>query len=80
MESALTLYEQLRDDILFREDQFPLIRDQIVTLDKYFVPIAETVRNMEKNIPKEWAGYLEILDQAEKMLDYSKVLIRGTKK
>lgn len=80
MQYALTLYDQLKDDISFREEQFPLIRDQIVTLDKYNVPIADAVRNLEKNIPKEWANYLEILDQAEKMLDYSKVLVRGLKK
>lgn len=79
MQYALSLYDQLRDDVSFREEQFPLIRDQILTLDKYFVPISDSVRNMEKNIPKEWVNYLEILDQAEKMLDYSKVLNRGTK-
>lgn len=79
MQNALNLFGELKDDIPIREEQFPFIRDQIVTLDKYIVPIAESVRNMEKNIPKEWANYLEILEQADKMLEYSKVLIRGTK-
>lgn len=79
MQFALTLYDQLKFDIPSREEQFPLIHDQIITLDKYSVPVSDTIRNMEKNIPKEWAAYLDILEQAEKMLEYSKVLVRGPK-
>lgn len=79
MQYALTLFEQLKFDISVREEQFSLIHDQILTLDKYSVPVSDTIRNMEKNIPKEWAAYLDILEQAEKMLNYSKVLIRGAK-
>lgn len=80
MQYSLTLFDQLKEDVPYREEQFPLIRDQILTLDKYSVPILDSVRVMERNIPKEWASYLEILDQAEKMLEYSKVLTRGPKK
>lgn len=80
MQYSLNLFDTLKEDIPYREEQFPLIRDQILTLDKYSVPILDSVRAMERNVPKEWANYLEIIDQAEKMLEYSKVLIRGPKK
>ncbi|CAG9819075.1 unnamed protein product [Phaedon cochleariae] len=72
MQYAIRLFDQLKEDIPQREEQFPLIRDQILTLDKYTVPISDTVRTLEKNIPKEWTIYLEVLDQADKMLEYSK--------
>ncbi|KAG5894356.1 hypothetical protein JTB14_031917 [Gonioctena quinquepunctata] len=72
MQYAIMLYDQLREETATREEQFPLMHDQILTLNKYSVPIPDTVRNLEKNIPKEWANYLDILEQAEKMLEYSK--------
>nr|CAI5834494.1 unnamed protein product [Callosobruchus analis] len=72
MQFAINLFDQLKEDIPFREEQFPLIKDMILTLDKYEVPVPDSMRNMEKNIPKEWAAYLEVLEQADKMLEYAK--------
>lgn len=80
MQYSILLFEQLKDEVPDQEEEFPLIKDQIITLDKYGVPVPEEIRNMEKNIPKEWASYLEVLAEAEKMLEYSKVLIREAKK
>ncbi|KAJ8920059.1 hypothetical protein NQ315_011713 [Exocentrus adspersus] len=72
MQYAIILFENLINDIPTREEEFPLIKDQLLTLDKYTVPVPDELRNMEKNIPKEWANYLEILGEAENMLEYSK--------
>ncbi|XP_057654894.1 dynein axonemal heavy chain 2 isoform X2 [Diorhabda carinulata] len=72
MQNSIILFDLLKEDIPTREETFPLIKEQILTLDKYNVPIPDSLRHQEKNIPKEWAAYLEVLDQAEKMLEYSK--------
>ncbi|KAJ8964945.1 hypothetical protein NQ314_004500 [Rhamnusium bicolor] len=72
MQYALVLFDHLKEDVPMREEQFPSIKDQLLTLDKYSVPVPDTIRNMEKNINKEWANYLEVLENAEKMLNYSK--------
>ncbi|KAJ8936976.1 hypothetical protein NQ318_015640 [Aromia moschata] len=76
MQYALILIDHLKEEVGFRELEFPLINDQLITLDKYSVPVPDLLRNLEKNIPKEWAKYLEVLEAAEKMLDYSKELYK----
>lgn len=80
MQTAIMLFEQLMQELPEREEEFPLINDQISTLDKYSVPVPDEIRNMERNIPKEWKNYLETLAEAEKMLEYSKVLTKEAKK
>ncbi|XP_023311334.1 dynein heavy chain 2, axonemal [Anoplophora glabripennis] len=72
MQYSIMLFEQLKDEVTEREEEFPLIKDQIITLDKYSVPVPEEIRNMERNIPKEWGNYVDVLAEAEKMLEYSK--------
>lgn len=76
MQHSILLYAQLKADITPQEEQFPQITDQIFTLDKYSVPIPASMRASHKNLPKEWTSYLETLEQAENMLEYSKVLIK----
>lgn len=80
VQNAITVFEQLTHEILEREEEFPLINDQILTLDKYSVHIPEEIRNLEKNIPTEWRNYLFFLTETEKMLEYSKVLTKEAKK
>ncbi|XP_050296141.1 dynein axonemal heavy chain 2 isoform X2 [Anthonomus grandis grandis] len=72
MQFSLNLYTKLKEDITFIEEQFPQITDQISILDKYSVAIPQSMRLRHKNLPKEWGLYLESLEQAEHMLDYSK--------
>ncbi|XP_050498494.1 dynein axonemal heavy chain 2 [Diabrotica virgifera virgifera] len=72
MQAAINLFDILNAEVPIREETFLLIHEQIVTLDKYNVPIPDLLRQQEKNIPKEWAAYLELLEQADKMLEYSK--------
>lgn len=79
MQSAIIFFDQLKEDIPLKEETFPMIHDQLVTLDKYAVMVPDSLRNLEKRIPKEWSNYLEVLDQAEKMLEYSKVLAKDKK-
>lgn len=74
MQSAILLHELLMQEIPLQESQFPLISDQMITLDKYGIEISSEMRSMEKKLPIEWANYLEVLRDAEKMLNYSKVL------
>lgn len=78
MQNALLLYAQLKAEVGSEEEQFPQITEQIYTLDKYSVPIPQPMRLKHKNLPKEWAIYLEALEQAEHMLEYSKVLLKET--
>lgn len=76
MQAAMRLYNTLVDESKVFDDVFPFITDQLITLDKYKVDVSEETRNLEKEIPAEWAKYLEILKEAEKLLSYSKVLLR----
>lgn len=80
MQNAINLFELLKEEIAYREEIFPAIREQILTLDKYNVPVSEHLRILEKNIPTEWGAYLEVLESAEKMIEFSKVFLRGAKK
>lgn len=73
MQSAMDLYETLFAEVPKIEDRFPKIKDQLIILDKHKVDVPEEVRKLESAIPVEWAKYLEILAEAEKMLSYTKV-------
>ncbi|XP_025835309.1 dynein heavy chain 2, axonemal-like [Agrilus planipennis] len=69
---AEVLQARLRMEVPLQEAQFPLIFDQLITLDKYKVEVSDVVRNRAKGISVLWSSYLEILDDAEKMLGYAK--------
>lgn len=80
MDKAIKLHERLTNEVTIKESEFPLITDQMTILDKYNVGIENEIRTMEKKIPVEWAKYLEVLSEAEKMLGYSKVLAEKNSK
>ncbi|XP_030749874.1 dynein heavy chain 2, axonemal [Sitophilus oryzae] len=71
MQQSIVLHAQLKNDIPIQEEQFPQITDQIYTLDKYTVPIPPPMRIRHKHLAREWATYLENLETAEQMLEYS---------
>lgn len=75
MQSVMELYQQLVNDIPRIEENFPAISDQLQTLDKYKVEIKDEVRKKDQNIPVVWTEYLDVLDQANKMINYAKVLL-----
>jgi hypothetical protein len=79
MEEAIALHELLVAEVPRKEEMFPFITDQMVVLEKYNVHVPNDVRIREKAIPTEWTHYLDILAEADKMLGYSKVLVRGHK-
>ncbi|KAK4876213.1 hypothetical protein RN001_012635 [Aquatica leii] len=72
MQEAMNLFDRLLAESETFPERFPMIMDQIITLDKYKVEINEEIRNLEKNLAHTWATYLEILEEADKMLNYSK--------
>lgn len=76
MQKSLELYRKLRNDIPTEEEAFPAIDDQIRTLDKYMVPISDEIRARVKGIKETWEKYLDVLDEAEKMINYTKVILR----
>lgn len=76
MARAMKLFEKLRAEVPLEEAVFPAIIDQVETLDKYKVPIPEDLRNKQLGIPSEWEKYLDVLDQADKMLTYTKVVLK----
>lgn len=73
MQNAIDLYDNLFSSVPVIEDRFPKIKDQLMILDKHKVDVPDEVRKLENSIPVEWAKYLEILAEAEKMLSYTKV-------
>lgn len=72
----MTLYEELQYDIPEIEKKFPAIAAQIVVLDKYDVEIKDIYRKLEHGMPATWMQYLETLEQANKMINYTKVLLK----
>lgn len=80
MQEAVELFNKLQEEVPFEESQFPKIADRLVTLDKYKVEISPDLRKLEKNIPVEWNAYIECLNQAEKMLCFSKVIVEDIKR
>lgn len=79
MQSAVELFERLREETSSEEEQFPSITEQITILDKYRVYVPPDILELEKYIPEEWKKYLEILDEAEKMIGYAKVVVNTMK-
>lgn len=80
MQTAIEYYQDLLEDVPRVEESFVLITDQMLIIDKYQIIVPEDVRQKENDIQREWAKYLEILADAEKMLGYSKVLIKNMNK
>lgn len=80
MQIAMQTFDRLLEEAPIMSEDFPTITDQIITLDKYKVEFKEEIRALEKNIPIEWLKYLELLEEAEKLLNYAKVVDRDAKK
>ncbi|XP_066137784.1 dynein axonemal heavy chain 2 [Euwallacea fornicatus] len=76
MQLALELCAQLKEELVTQEEYFPQITEQIYTLEKYSIPLPQEMQAKFKNFPTEWTNYLEILQQAEHMLEYAKVLLK----
>lgn len=79
MQESVELFERLREEAPAEEEQFPSISEQIVILEKYKVALPSDVLSLERHIPEEWKKYLEMLDEAEKMIGYAKVIVNDMK-
>lgn len=79
MQESVELFERLRQEIESEEEEFPSITERISVLEKYRVFVPPEILELEKHIPEEWKKYLEILDEAEKMIGYAKVLVNKMK-
>lgn len=78
MQSVMTLYNDLVNEVPKIEAKFPAISEQISVLDKFNVPIKDSYRKLQLNIPNIWAVYLETLEHANKMINYAKVLLKDS--
>lgn len=78
MQKLMMLYAKLIEDIPKVEEKFPAITEQLGVLDKYNVSIKDNYRKLEQNIPTLWGKYLETLEQANKMINYAKVLLKDS--
>lgn len=75
MQCAIDLFNMLSAQVPKIEETFPKIKDQLMILDKHKVDVSDEVRKLENSIAAEWAKYLEVLAEAEKMLSYTKVAL-----
>lgn len=76
MGKAISLHERLMSEVPEKAQLFPMITDQMLILEKYNITVDSEVRNREKGISELWTKYLDVLADADKMLGYSKVLVR----
>lgn len=74
MQQIIILFARLQDDIPYEENQFPPITELLEVLDKYKVEVSDESRRLHALIKPEWAKYLELLEDAGKMIEISKVL------
>lgn len=68
-------YDMLRIEVPEKEEMFPALRDQIAVLDKYGFTYTDEIKNGPGKIQSMWAEYLLLLDEAEKLLNYYKVVL-----
>lgn len=73
MQESMNLLETLRNETVVQSTQFEMISDQFHTLDKYEVSVPIELREKGEEIPYKWQEYLDILEQAEKMITFTKV-------
>lgn len=80
MQQIMVLYNDLQNDVPVIEKKFPAISEQIQVLDKYDILVKDNYRKLERGIPITWTQYIETLDQAKKMINYAKVVLRDSGK
>ncbi|XP_024940642.1 dynein heavy chain 2, axonemal [Cephus cinctus] len=76
MQEALQLLEKLKLEAPLEKDEFPKIREQFQTLEKYEVPMTFDFKRRVKNIDTIWDEYLEQLASYDIILLEKKVLFK----
>ncbi|KAJ2950232.1 hypothetical protein O0L34_g11594 [Tuta absoluta] len=69
---AMETYERLLAEVPIKEQSFPPITDQMVTLKKFDVELSSELKERHENIPVIWAQYLLLLEEAKKKLEENK--------
>ncbi|XP_034934334.1 dynein heavy chain 2, axonemal [Chelonus insularis] len=72
MQTMLQLFERLQVEVLEKEEEFPRIREQYQTLEKYEVPLTLIFKRKVKELEKIWAKYLQALSNSNIMISESK--------
>ncbi|XP_017772772.1 PREDICTED: dynein heavy chain 2, axonemal [Nicrophorus vespilloides] len=72
MQNAILFYERLVDEAPKEEKAFVEIIEQTEVLDKYGMEIPDEVRKNMKGIPQIWEAYLLTLEEADKMIEFTK--------
>lgn len=73
LQTTLDMYERLCAEIPGQEENFPRIREQYQTLEKYEVPMTVEFKRRVKNLDHAWANYLGFVAKSKNMIDTSKV-------
>ncbi|XP_042367999.1 dynein axonemal heavy chain 2 [Plectropomus leopardus] len=69
---SLKLLETLQGDLAKTEAQIPLIHEQFAILDKYEVPVEQTVQDLREVLNGEWVWFQQVLIDSDIMLQRHK--------
>jgi len=70
---GLLLWEQLNTELPSIESKIPPLFDQFAILDKYEVPVADSVRNTLLDLPNKFRDFQQTLVDTDIMLKKHKV-------
>ncbi|XP_078053365.1 dynein heavy chain 2, axonemal kl-2 [Augochlora pura] len=73
MQYSLQLFERLTSEIPKERQEFPKIREQYQTLEKYEVALTFDFKRRHHYMEPSWAQYVELLANCELMLEEKKV-------
>ncbi|XP_043277760.1 dynein axonemal heavy chain 2 [Venturia canescens] len=65
MQTALQLFKRLSAEIPNEEEEFPKIREQYQTLEKYEVPMTFEFKRKVKDVERSWHAYCDLLSASE---------------
>ncbi|XP_013149055.1 PREDICTED: dynein heavy chain 2, axonemal [Papilio polytes] len=70
--TSIATYERLMSEIVAMEQTFPPITDQMSTLAKFEVEVSSDMVTRHENIPIIWNDYINLLEEAKKLLESNK--------
>lgn len=75
MSYAIDYYNRLIEEVPIESGKFQPIYDQSDILDKYGTELDPEVKKQMRNIQTEWDLYISALEEADKMIQFTKVVI-----
>ncbi|XP_068632350.1 dynein axonemal heavy chain 2 [Battus philenor] len=70
--TTMATYERLMSEISSIEQTFPPITDKMTTLAKFEVEVSSDMVTRHENIPVIWNEYMNLLEEAKKLLEANK--------